>query len=355
MATAEELRKALSSHMKTDIKMGDDDQYVSGYWSTGILPFDVTLGGGWLKGRMGYITGESQTLKSLVGIKTIASVQKQGGTAALIDTEHAYDPQRGADVGVDNNRLILIQPDIAEEAIDQMEFLIRNDIDLIVFDSIAAMLPRTEQKIQLSGKDNVQPARIAALMSIALRKLTAANTKSTVLWITQKRATMATMPFAAKTANTGGKAIEFYASQIIEIKKTNKISVDFSYWNGEKEEVGKQLVGQGFRLDLTKSRNRQPFVVSNFIYDYTSGDIDLINYLIGETMAEGLITKSGSWWVFLMTNTDGEVLNEYKAQGKDQFRKLIQETPELFNYMLTFVTNNYGLDAKDYGLVEQVS
>src|SRR5690242_5141608 len=122
MTKTEELRNALAAHMKTPIKTGADSSYVTGYWPSGIMPLDAILGGGWMKGRFGYITGESQTLKSFAGVKTLSLAQRNGATTALIDTEHAYDPNRGADLGIDNENMILIQPETGEEAVDQMEF-----------------------------------------------------------------------------------------------------------------------------------------------------------------------------------------------------------------------------------------
>lgn len=348
----DELRQALSAHMKTPIKTGADSSYATGYWPSGIMPLDAVLGGGWMKGRFALITGESQTLKSFAGVKTIALAQQSDATVALIDTEHAYDPGRGAALGINNESMILIQPETGEEAVDQMEFLIRNDIDLIVFDSIAAMLPESDRKIQLSGKDSPQPARIAALMSIALRKLNTANTKSAVLWITQKRANIGAMAFAPRTNNTGGKAIEFYVSQSVEFRRTNKLWLSQTYWNGEKEETDKQLIGQGFRVELTKARNKQPFDVSHFVYDYEVGDIDMANYLIGEGLATGIINRPNkTTWIASEINSDGEVLNEYKASGKDNFHELVASNPAVYNLLLRRVADSYGLEANNYGLL----
>lgn len=347
----DELRQALSAHMKTPIKTGADSSYATGYWPSGIMPLDAVLGGGWMKGRFALITGESQTLKSFAGVKTIALAQQNDATTALIDTEHAYDPGRGAALGIDNENMILIQPETGEEAVDQMEFLIRNDIDLIVFDSIAAMLPESDRKIQLSGKDSPQPARIAALMSIALRKLNTANTKSAVLWITQKRANIGAMAFAPRTNNTGGKAIEFYVSQSVEFRRTNKLWLSQTYWNGEKEETDKQLIGQGFRVELTKARNKQPFDVSHFVYDYEVGDVDMVTFLIGEALADGVINKKGAWWTYTVVDSDGVVVAEHKAGSKDKFNELVATDPVVYNQLLTHVANTYELEANNYGLL----
>jgi recombination protein RecA len=346
----EELRNILATQMKKPVKLASDQDYATGYWPTGSLPIDAVLGGGWVKGRMALLTGESQTLKSRIAYESIASVQRNGGTTALIDTERAFNPDWAMDLGIDLDQLILIQPEVAEEAIDQMEVLIRNEIDMIVFDSIAAMLPASDRAIQLSGKDNPQPARIAALMSIALRKLNSANLKSQILWVTQKRANIGGMAFSPKTNDTGGKAIEFYVSQKLELKKTNKIKEAFKYWNGAKEENGERLVAQGFRAELTKSRNRQPFAVSHFLFDYDLGEIDMINFLMGEARISGDIDIKGAWWYFTDVDSNGEILGEYKGQGKDNFYKEIDENPAAYNALLTSVARKFNLEASNYGL-----
>lgn len=346
----DELRGILEAQMKMPVKMASDEQFATGYWPTRSMPIDAVLGGGWVKGRMALLTGESQTLKTRVALESIASVQAENGTAALIDTEHAFNRDWAVDLGVDPKRLMLIQPDVAEEAVDQMEVLIRNGIDMIAFDSIAAMLPDSDRAIMLSGKDNPQPARIAALMSIALRKLNTANLRTQILWITQKRANIGAMAFAPKTNDTGGKAIEFYVSQKLELKKTGKIYREVNYWNGEKEATDRQIVAQQFRVELTKARNRQPFAISHFVYDLENNGIDMASYLIGEALVDGVVTKKGAWWTYTVVDSDGVVLAEHKAGSKDKFKALVEDDPVVWNLLLNHVADKYDLEASDYGL-----
>ncbi len=242
MASSKELALLLNQVMKQPslAKMADDEVYNSGLWPTGLLPFDVLTSGGWAKGRMGLIAGESATLKSLVLLASIAQVQKQGGSVALFDAEHSFNKEWAIKIGVDVENLILIQPTTGEVAIDAIEVLVRNEIDLIGVDSIAALLPESDRNLMLSSKDNAQPARIAALMSIALRKLTSANVKSSIVWITQMRANIGGMAYSPKTIKTGGKSIGFYSSQNIDIKHTNKVFEQTTYFNGEKDETDKK-------------------------------------------------------------------------------------------------------------------
>jgi recombination protein RecA len=354
MNKTQELANALSSIMKTPVKMASDSSFSSGYWPTGILPIDACLGGGWTKGRMSLVTGESATLKSYVGLKSIERVQKLGGTVALIDTEHAFNAEWADNLGIDRNQLILIQPDIAEEAVDQMEVLVRNDIDMIVFDSIAAMLPKSEKEIMLSGKDNVQPARIAWLMSIALRRLNTANEKTQITWITQKRANIGAIAFGPKTLDTGGKAIDFYVSQRIELRKTGKLYKDIAYWNGDKDATDKQIIAQQFRVELTKSRNRQPFEVQHFVYDLENGVIDTASFLINEGIDAGLISRKGAWWTYTSINPEtGEMGDEFKAGSKDKFRELVTNNPTIYNSLLSLVCDKYKLEEDNYGRLSE--
>jgi recombination protein RecA len=349
MASSQELKNLLNATLKRDVaKMADDEVYDAGLLPTGLLPFDVLMSGGWAKGRMGLVAGESATLKSLVVLASIAQTQASGGTAALFDAEHSFNRDWAKKIGVNVEDLILIQPESGEVAIDGIEVLIRNEIDFIGVDSIAALLPESDRAIMLSGKDNPQPARIAALMSIALRKLTAANKKSTITWITQMRANIGGMAFSPKTLQTGGKSIGFYSSQTLEIKKTGKTYMDLNYFDGSKEQTDKQIVGQNFRVELTKSRLGQPFKLSHFEYDLINGAIDIPGYLIAQGLDMGIITKKGAWWNIIITNADGEVTYENKAGSKDKFHLLVAEDLELQNKLIDIICTINALNPELY-------
>lgn len=352
MATSSELSALLNTTMKSTkpvAKMASDEAYDAGQWATGLLPFDVLLSGGWAKGRMGLLAGESATLKSYVVLATIAQVQKQGGTTALFDAEHSFNREWAQQIGINVDDLILIQPETGEVAIDAIEVLVRNGIDYVGVDSIAALLPESDRSLMLSSKDNAQPARIAALMSIALRKLTSANHKTTICWITQMRANIGGMAFSPKTLRTGGKSIEFYASQIVDIKKVGKVYDDVSYYNGEKDVTDKQQVGQNFRAELSKSRQGQPFKLSFFEYDLINGCIDMPGYLISQGLEAGFITRKAAWWNITIANSDGEITYENKAGSKDKFKQLVFDDPELQRNLIQSVCDKHGLDSSIYG------
>lgn len=345
VSRAEELRNTLNSSLKnTNALMAGNEIYESGFWSTGILPLDAVLGGGWAKGRFGLATGESATLKSLVGLKTAGKVQEAGGVAAYMDIEHSFNQEWARDCGVNVDELILLQPETGEEAIDACEVLIRQDIEYICVDSIAALLPRSERELMLSGKDNAQPARIAALMAIGLRKLNSANKKSTVLWISQMRDNIGAMAFAPKSTITGGKAKHYYVSQELMLKKIGKVYDDYEYWSGEKMVPGKQVIEQQFLAELTKSRFGQPFRQEHFTFNLNRGQIDITQYLIQQGLMEGNITKSGAWWTFTAIDKDGVVLGEHKAGSKDKFYNLVAEDDVVYNLLLQVVLDKFGLE-----------
>jgi recombination protein RecA len=349
LATAQELKSILNAHLKADVaSMANDEVYRSGYWPTGFLPVDAVLGGGFAKGRFALVAGESATLKSLLGLGAIKQVQKRGGTAALIDVEHAFNPSWAEEIGVNLDDLILSRPETGESAIDQVEILIRNGIDFAVVDSIAALLPKAERDLMLSGKDNLQPARIAALMSPALRKLNSANKRSSVLWISQMRDTIGGMAFSPKTAVTGGKSIHYYVSQSLMLKKTGKITIDKNYYDGEKDAIDKQIIAQKFRVECNKSRFGQPFQIQHFVYDLINGKIDDSGYIIAQGLDLGVITRKGAWWTYTDTDDDGVVLEEYKAGSKDKFRELVQTTPAAYASLVSRVCKRYQLEEDVY-------
>lgn len=344
-----QLKNILNTTMKTDAaKMANDEVYKLGFWPTGLLPIDAALGGGWAKGRMNLSAGESATLKSLIGLSTAAQVQRAGGTAAYIDFEHSFNPEWAEAAHVDTSNLILLQPETGEEAIDHAEVLIRNDIDYICVDSIAAMLPRADRDIQLSGKDNPQPARIASIMAIGLRKLNSANKKTCISWISQMRDNIGAMAFSPKTNITGGKAIHYYISQSLSMKKTGKVYDEVRFYNGQKDDLDKQIVQQQFKVEQTKSRFGQPFTVEHFVFDLRTGQVDTVGYLIQQGLMLGTIDKKGAWWTLSEIDSDGVILNEHKAGSKDKFYDLVMSEPVVQDLLLTQVCDKYSLDKSNY-------
>ncbi len=236
---AQELLDQINATLKGPVlKMGSDKTLLVEYWPTGILPMDMLLQGGIPKGRFVEIVGDYSTLKSYIGLKAIATTQASGGVCALIDTEHSYDPTWAAALGIDTKALIVQQPETGELAMDTAEALIRGECDLIVFDSIAATLPQTERNKRLH-EESVQPARQAQLMSLAMRKLTAANSKTAMVWINQTRLNVG-VTFGNPESLPGGRAMPYYACLA---PGTKILRSDYQWVAVETLTVGDSVVG----------------------------------------------------------------------------------------------------------------
>ena len=318
LSKAVELRNMVNTTLKSDaLVSGSDLRFKMTYTSTGVLPFDIHWQGGIPRGRFIEIYGDWSTLKSYIGLMSIASFQRVGKVAALIDTEHSFDPDWALSCGVNLNDLILLQPESGEVAMDNAETLIRGKCDLIVFDSVAAMTPQAEQQKRLAG-ENVQPARIASLMSAALRRLMTANTDCSMIWINQLRVNVG-VTFGSNEAVPGGKALPYYASFRTSVRKTGKITVPFKMFDGEKWIDTKKQVGQKFKLDLVKSKLSRPFTEEHFVWSLETGSLDMIGYLIAKGIEAGFITQKGNTWSY----------EDNKAVGREKFRALIESDPDI--------------------------
>ena len=260
---------------------------------TEILPFDLLLGGGIPKGRSTEIFGDFSSLKSYIGLHAISQAQGDGGKCALIDTEHAFDPEWAAEQGVDLDTLALQQPTTGELAVDTTEVLIRSGYDLIVWDSVAATLPQTEH--DKKAQDPVQPARLAAFMSKALRKLNTVNSSTALLWINQTR-TMVGMTFGDPTVAPGGRALPFYASHRVQLKKAGKITKEVTMREAGKNVKRKVATGVKIRASLEKSKLNAPHRETFFSFDFGLGEVDEDEFLASQGLTHGLISKSGAWY-----------------------------------------------------------
>ena len=326
MTTAHDVIANINATFKEEVlKTASDPSFVVTYLPTGVLPVDVLFGGGLPRGRFTTITGDYSTLKSYIGLRAIATTQASGGIAAIIDTEHAFDPEWAESLGVDLKTLIIKQPVSGELAIDIAEGLILSGVDLIVFDSVAAALPEAEREKRLHG-EKVQPARIAQLMSVAMRKLTAANSRTAVLWINQLRMNIG-VTFGNPEVATGGKALPYYSSYILSVRKAGKIVRAKKQWDGEKMVDGKEQVGQKFKAELLKSKLSKPFGDAYFTWSMEDSAIDETGYLIGACLEAGLVTQKGASWAY----------GTHKAQGREKFKALVDADPALQDTMKTAV------------------
>jgi recombination protein RecA len=325
MSKADALRKTVNAAMGGEVlKMGSDPTWTVEYLPTGVLPIDILTNGGLPKGRFTQIIGDYSTLKSYVGLRAIATTQAAGGTCALIDTEHSYDSEWAQELGVDTKNLIVWpnrdDPDRVESgeiALDVAEGFIRGGADLIVFDSIAATLPQAQRTVRLHG-ENVQPGRLAALMSLAMRKLTAANSYTAVLWVNQLRTNVG-VTFGNPDVPTGGKAPGYYNSYILKVKKAGKLTEPVKVYNGEKHVAGKRYLGQRFIASMEKSKLSAPH--RELWFDFMTDGVDEVGFLVTMGLEVGAVKNSGnSWWI------DG---GRKKVVGREKFKTWLRSDPKI--------------------------
>ncbi len=275
--------------------------------STGSLSLDIALGvGGLPKGRIIEIFGPESSGKTTLTLHVIAQAQKAGGSCVFIDAEHALDPVYAKKLGVDIDSLIISQPDCGEQALESVDTLIRSGaIDVIVVDSVAALVPRAEIEGEMGDAHVGLQAR---LMSQALRKLTGSISKTNciLIFINQIRMKIGVM-FGNPETTTGGNALKFYASVRLDIRRTGAIK-------DNEEDIGNQV-----KVKVVKNKVAPPFKTVNIDILYNSG-ISFSGEVINLASQCGLIEKSGSWYSY-----EGKQI----AQGRDSAKKYLEDNPEL--------------------------
>ena len=328
-ALMQDLNKFLG---KDVIQTASAPDYKVDYWPTGLLPMDILLQGGLPKGRFTEIFGAYSTLKSYVGLCTIAQVQAAGGVAAVIDTEHSFDQDWAKATGVNTGDLLISRPKTGELAIDIAEGLVRNGVDFILFDSIAAALPQDEEKKRLDD-NNVSVARLAALMSVACRKLTAANKKTSILWINQTRTNVGVM-FGSNESTPGGKAIPYYASYRMRMSIVESMKRDVEIFDGEKRRKAKEVYAQKFKAEVVKSKLSSPFRDVFFNWSLEGGQVDIPAFLMSQGLELGIISVHGtsSW------NYKG-----HSVRGRENFRDWLAADPKMCLELENRIRLEYGL------------
>jgi recombination protein RecA len=275
--------------------------------STGSLGLDIALGiGGLPRGRVIEIYGPESSGKTTLTLQVIAEMQKLGGTCAFIDAEHALDAQYAGKLGVDLGDLLISQPDTGEQALEIADALVRSgSVDLIVIDSVAALVPKAEIEGEMGDS---LPGLQARLMSQALRKLTATikKTNTMVIFINQIRMKIGVM-FGSPETTTGGNALKFYASVRLDIRRIGSIK------------RGDEVVGSETRVKVVKNKVAPPFKQAEFDILYGEG-ISREGEIIDLGATSGVVDKSGAWYAY-----NGEKI----GQGKDNTREYLREKPEL--------------------------
>ncbi|MCK2240207.1 MULTISPECIES: recombinase RecA [unclassified Crossiella] len=291
---------------------------------TGSIALDVALGiGGLPRGRVVEIYGPESSGKTTVALHAVANAQKNGGIAAFIDAEHALDPDYAKALGVDTDALLVSQPDTGEQALEIADMLIRSGaLDVLVIDSVAALVPRAEIEGEMGDSHVGLQAR---LMSQALRKITGAlhNSGTTAIFINQLREKVGVM-FGSPETTTGGKALKFYASVRLDVRRieTLKDSGD--------------AVGNRTRVKVVKNKVAPPFKQAEFDIIYGIG-ISREGSLIDVGVEQGIVRKSGAWYTY-----EGDQL----GQGKENARKFMRENPDVANEIEKRIKEKMGIGAK---------
>lgn len=313
--SAEKLKALQSAMEKIDkqfgkgaiMKLGDDKIEEVAVIPSGSVGLNVALGvGGYPRGRIIEIYGPESSGKTTLAIHAMAEVQKQGGIAAIIDAEHAFDRFYAEKLGVKTDDLLIAQPDCGEQALEIADELIRSAaVDLVVIDSVAALTPKAE--IEGDMGDN-RVGLQARLMSQALRKLTATinKTQTTCIFINQLREKIGVM-FGSPETTTGGNALKFYASVRLDIRKATAIK------------EGETILGNQVRVKVVKNKVAPPFKKAEFDLMFNEG-ISLVGELVDLGVERGIISKAGSWFSY-----EGNKL----AQGRDAVKNVLRDNPDL--------------------------
>jgi recombination protein RecA len=291
------------------MKLGEAHNYAQvETTSTGSISLDLALGGGLPRGRVVEIYGPESSGKTTLTLHAIAEVQKNGGTAAFIDAEHALDPAYAKRIGVDVENLLLSQPDNGEQALEIVETLVRsNAVDIIVIDSVAALVPRAE--IEGDMGDSL-PGLQARLMSQALRKLTGIinRSKATVVFINQIRMKIGVM-FGNPETTTGGNALKFYASVRMDIRRIGQIK------------QAEAVIGNRTRVKVVKNKIAPPFREAEFDIMYNEG-ISRSGDILDQAVLRNIVEKSGAWFAY----------NDQKiGQGREAAKAYLNEHTDVMD------------------------
>jgi len=306
------------------MRLGDDVRAPIEVIPTGSIALDIALGiGGLPRGRVVEIYGPESSGKTTVALHAIANAQRSGGIAAFIDAEHALDPDYAQKLGVDTDALLVSQPDTGEQALEIADMLIRSGaLDIIVIDSVAALVPRAEIEGEMGDSHVGLQAR---LMSQALRKLAGAlnQSKTTAIFINQLREKIGVM-FGSPETTSGGKALKFYASIRLDVRRIETLK------------DGQESVGNRVRVKVVKNKMSPPFRQAEMDLMFGRG-ISREGGLIDVGVEQGFVRKSGAWYTY-----DGDQL----GQGKENARAFLRDNPDLADELEKRIKEKLGVGAQ---------
>jgi recombination protein RecA len=304
------------------MRLGDDSSYSVETIPTGSIGLDIALGlGGIPKGRVIEVYGPESSGKTTITLHMIAEVQKRGGIAAFIDAEHALDPIYAKKIGVDINELYISQPDSGNQALEIAEAMVRsNGIDILVIDSVAALVPRQELEGDMGDSNMGLQAR---LMSQALRKLTPAVSKSgcTVVFINQLREKIGIM-FGNPETTTGGRALKFYSSVRLDIRRIETLK------------KGDEVIGNRTRIKVVKNKISPPFKQAEFDIMFGTG-VSKTGEILDLAAQIDVINKSGSWYAYN---------NDKIGQGRENAKMYLSQNPEIMKEVEMKIREYYNLN-----------
>ncbi|NLY21183.1 MAG: recombinase RecA [Tissierellia bacterium] len=303
------------------MKLGEDTRLDIEVIPTGSIELDIALGiGGIPRGRIIEVYGPESSGKTTVALHMIAEAQKMGGTAAFVDAEHALDPVYAGNLGVNVNELVISQPDTGEQALEITETLVRsNAVDIVVVDSVAALVPKAEIE-GLMGDSFI--GLQARLMSQALRKLTGAinRSKTSVVFINQLREKVGVM-FGNPETTTGGRALKFYSSVRLEVRRSEQIKKD------------DEIIGNRTKVKVVKNKVAPPFKVAEFDILYGKG-ISKEGNILDAAANAGIVKKSGSWYSYN---------DQQLGQGRENIKEYLIQNPEISDELESKVRAHYNL------------
>jgi recombination protein RecA len=306
------------------MRLGEEGRMPIEVIPTGSIALDIALGiGGLPRGRIVEIYGPESSGKTTLALHAIANVQAAGGLAAFIDAEHALDPEYASKLGIDLDSLYVSQPDTGEQALEICDTLVRSGaIDLVVIDSVAALVPRAEIEGEMGDSHVGLQAR---LMSQALRKMAGAlsNTNTTCIFINQLREKIGVM-FGSPETTTGGKALKFYSSVRLDVRRIETLK------------GGTEAVGNRTRVKVVKNKVAPPFKQAEFDILYGEG-ISREGSLIDIGVDAGIVRKSGAWYTY-----EGDQL----GQGKENARTFLKDNPDLANEIEKRIKETLGIGAQ---------
>src|ERR1700710_2125890 len=306
------------------MRLGDSPEVAMKVIPTGSIALDIALGvGGLPRGRVVEVYGPEASGKTTVALHAVANAQAAGGIVAFIDAEHALDPDYARAIGVDTDALLISQPDTGEQALEIADMLIRSGaLDLIVIDSVAALVPRAEIEGEMGDSHVGLQAR---LMSQALRKLAGAlnNSGTTAIFINQLREKIGVM-FGSPETTTGGKALKFYASIRLDVRRIETLK------------DGTDAIGNRTRVKVVKNKMAPPFKQAEFDIVYGQG-ISREGSLIDVGVEQGIVKKAGAWYTY-----EGDQL----GQGKENARSFLRDNPDLANEIEKRIKEKLGIGAR---------